>query len=220
MENGLIYTPKREGFWSFDVGDGILDLLDTLLPVMTQDQSATYFSQDGFSTCTAPQFFLIGGKLHEMRNSEGDARKVAESARQFIKQGIRGNLLNTQTRISYSLDGQDTITHDYGRANPVVNNVNLVGQDGLPEKVLSLETSLALTGKKPEEVGAIMSYLNETQGYVWRFNSKPKNVAQDRVVRLSAYSGRFGLSCYYRDPQNAGASFGVRLREKNKGGSH
>ncbi|MEK6850040.1 MAG: hypothetical protein AABX85_00515 [Nanoarchaeota archaeon] len=218
MENGLIYTSRREGFWSFDVGSRIMDLSDTLLPVMTQDQSAKYSSPDGFSTCTAEQFFLVGSKLYEMKDLSGKDKEVVESARQFIRQGIRGHGLNTQTRISYSSNDQDAIIHGYGKANPVMKNVDFVGRDGAPDKVLSLESSLALTGKKPEEVNTIMSYLNNTVNYVWRVNSKPSNV-DERVVRLDAYSDRFGLNCY-RVPQDAGASFGVRVREKNSEGSH
>jgi hypothetical protein len=219
MADELIYTPREEGFWSFDLGDKILDLSDALIPAMTQEQSATYLSPKGFNTCTLPQFFLVGSKLHGLKDSVDDkVREAVKSAHQFVKQGIRNSWLNTQTRISYSPDGQDTITHDYGRANHSINRTNFVGKDGSPENVLSLESSLALTGRKPEEVNAIMGYLNGTSNYVWRLNSKPINV-DERVVGLYANSDGFGLGCN-GNPQDARASFGVRLREKNKEGSH
>ena len=194
MENGISYTPRREGFWSFDVGDRILDLSDTLLPIMTQDQSAVYISPNGFSTCTAEQFFLIGDKMYELRNSGGKDGELVESAREFIKKGIRRNRLNTQTRIAYSPEDQDKIIQGYRTPRAVSRKVNFLGPSGSPDIVLSLKASLALTGKSPEEVNTIMSFLNDTASYVLIVNSKPQSV-DERAVGFVASSGMLYFYC-------------------------
>ncbi|MBS3089292.1 hypothetical protein J4461_00235 [Candidatus Pacearchaeota archaeon] len=80
---------------------------------MTQDQSAKWTFDDGYHTASLYEFFLIGGKLYELRNEREKVGQNAESARQFIKKWIRGKWLNTQTRIYFKPRGEDEIIHNY-----------------------------------------------------------------------------------------------------------
>lgn len=214
MENEVTFAP---GAWNFDFGNGLTgSLLNELLPAMTQDESATRIFYDGYHTASADEFFLIGGKLYELRDSIGKTGNNVKSAHQFIQNSARQNWLNTQTRIAFQPSGQDIITHNYGTSRAVPKKVDFFGRDGLVEGVLSLEQSLALTGKKPQEVADIMRYLNETQGYAWRaYNGSRPASTDERVVGLLAVSGWFYLVCN-GDPRGAVASFGVRFSQKNK----
>lgn len=213
MENNAVtHSP---GAWNFDFGSGLsISLLQELLPAMTQEESATRIFYDGYQTASAKDLFLIGGRLYELRDTEGKVGEAVQSARQFIKDGVRKNWLNTQTRIQYQPSGNDNIIHGYGTSCVESKAVDFVGKDGEIQSNLTLEQSLALTGKKPKEVAEIMTYLNETQGYVWRFNNKPQTPTE-AVVWLGANSDWFLLYCG-RDPQYAMASFGVRLSQKIK----
>jgi len=216
MENDAGHITSREGFWFYDFGTHFLDLRDELLPVMTQNQSAEYLSKDGFSTATLPQFIAIGGKIKELSLSQdGEKINLAKSARKFLEESIRRYGLNTQTRVAFSSEEQELITHGYGRQNPLITRANLVVPDGLVEDVLSESSSIALThGKTPKQVAEIMSYINQTPSYFWTPHNKSRPKSTDeRVVGLDAYSDGFYLFCL-RGPLSAAASFGVRLRKK------
>ena len=201
------------GAWNFDLGDGrSISLLSELLPAMTQDESATRTFYGGYRTASVRDLLLIGGKLYDLRDAQGKVGQAVQSACKFIREGIRNNWLNTQTRIRYQPDGNDVVTQDYGTPHAESKVVGFVGNDGEIQTNLTLEQSLALTGKTPKQTEETMSYLNNTPGFVWRVNLRPETV-DERVVGLYAYSVRFSLLCW--DPQYAGASFGVHLGAKN-----
>jgi hypothetical protein len=212
MENEEVtFVP---GAWNFDFGNGLTgSLINELLPVMTQDESAKKDFYDGYHTASAEEFFLIAGKLYELRGAKEKVGQNVESARQFIRAGIRAHWLNTQTRISFK-STMDTITQNYGTERALLKDVDFLGKDGLVEEVLSLEQSLALTGKSPQMVANIMSYINETRGHAWRAYHAQRPVSVDeKVVGLGANSCGFNLGCFW-DPQDARASFGVRFVQK------
>ncbi|MEK6926956.1 MAG: hypothetical protein AABX11_00840 [Nanoarchaeota archaeon] len=228
--NAVTYSP---GIWTFDLGNRTGSLLQALLHPMTQEESAKQTFYDGFHSASLTELFSIWGKMFELRNSDDkEVKNAVESARQFVQRETGRNLLNTQSRIAYQPIPTltDKIIHGYGTSRPFVNEVGFIGRDGKTQEVLLLEQSLALTGKNPDEVGIIMSYLTETpeevgtiKGYLnkthtsctWRVNQQPTNV-DERVVRLYAFLGGFGLDCS-GDLDYEGASFGVRFTEKNLG---
>ncbi len=212
----VIYTPRTPESWAFDLGEGkLIELSGDLIPPMTQEKSAGYVSREGFRACSLRDFFKLGGRMYELKNESGEIGEHVKLAQKFIIDSLRKGVLNTQTRVVCLPNGQqDKVVHDYGRDSVIQENLDLVGCDGEIEQVLSLEASLALTGKKPEKVAEIMSYLNNgTPVYIFKLKRKPES-RDERVVGLGAYSGGFYLDCG-RFPRFAYASFGVRIGQKN-----
>ena len=80
-----------------------------------------------------------------------------------------------------------------------------MGQDGFlpagsPEKVYQ---SLLGTQNSLGKINDVFKWLNETQTYIWRVNSKPRQ-RDERVAGFVAISGRADLCCSghpdYSDP--------------------
>ncbi|MEK6926955.1 MAG: hypothetical protein AABX11_00835 [Nanoarchaeota archaeon] len=209
----VTYSP---GMWTFDFGNRTGSLLQALLHPMTQEESAKQTFYDGFHSASLPELFSIWSKMFELRNADDKKVKNAvESARQFTQTSIRNAYPNTQTRIAYqpAPSSADKIIHGYGTSSHIIKEVGFVGRDGAIQEVLSLEQSLALTGKTLQEAEEIISYLNDTSlAYTWRVNQQPTRV-DERVVWLGADSSRFDLYCS-RDTQDARTSFGVKWAEK------
>jgi len=88
----------------------------------------------------------------------------------------------------------------------------------LVEEVLSLEQSLALTGKNPQDVANIMSYLNYIHGnggYIKRrYNTNRPASVDERIVQFGANSDSFCFLCDI-NTSSVGASFGVRFSQKD-----
>ena len=229
IDESATQRSKSPKVWDFGFGrEEFLDLFGDLLSPMTQDQSSTYISPDGARPCSVLDLFKVWGRMYELRNLPGLIGERVESARKFTINSIRDYFPNTQTRIIYSnWEGEnDEIIQDYGTPKAVSRKVNFVGESGRLEKFLSLEASMALTGKTPEETAEIIRYLTGTLVYISKTNyitayiSKAYNInrpqcADERVVRLAAYPGRFSLFCN-GNPQVAVASFRVRT-QKNFG---
>ncbi|MEK6927027.1 MAG: hypothetical protein AABX11_01205 [Nanoarchaeota archaeon] len=207
----LTYIP---GMWTFDFGNRTGSLLQDLLRSMTQDESAKRTEYNGFQTASLQDLFLFWSKMHKLSKSEEEGvRESVESARQFIKGAMRNNHLTTQTRVYYNpLTQKDAIIHDYTTQRATKKEIDFVGPDGEIQKVLSSKQCLALTGKSPKDVKAIINYLTEISGYTWRVNQKPENI-DERVVGLNECSDSLYLYCC-RGPKYERASFGVRWTEK------
>jgi len=192
-------------YWVIPSEKGDFHLSQNLLPAMTQAESAKYISPEGYQTLALPGHIELFGAVKDLSDKGGDV----EQARQFLQTALRNNFPNTQTRVRYMPRGKDKIIHNYGRESQKIILANLIGEDGRLSSVLSLDASLALTGRKPEEVEEIISYINKTPAYFWRVTSKPAQ-KDERVVGFDAGSGGAGLSCY-RFPGDRGVSLGVRF---------
>ena len=203
-ERVVSYTNPSTGYWVIPSEKQIWHLAGTLNPSMTQDELAKYSSQEGFHALSVPDHFELFQAMYDLRNNGGEIEK----ARRFVKGSMRNNFLNTLTRLQYASKGKDKIIHNYKTSSERKLKTGLVGADGLVKDVLSLEVSLALTGKKPEEIEEILSYINKTPAYIWRVNSKPSET-DERVAWFDAGSDGAGLYCV-RYPSYRDGSLGVR----------
>jgi hypothetical protein len=210
-ERIVSYVTPSSGYWIIPSENEDFYLAQALTPAMTQEDAAKLISPEGFALVDVPTHIRLFKAMYDLRDKGGKVEK----ARMFLQTTMRNNFPNTSTRVAYMPKGKDVITHGYGTKSPSKIRVKFVGEDGLVDEVLSQEASLALTGKKPEEVAEVMSYLNQqTPAYLWRVNSKPSQI-DERVAWFDSGSSGAYLYCS-GDPTDRVDSLRVRVvRKKN-----
>ena len=128
-------------------------------------------------------------------------------ARDFIKKQMREKWLTSTTRLKYNSKGKDEVVHNYGMPNELKLEVELVGPDRFVEASDSSLLEVLLLDKDVKRVNDVFNFINGTNAYIWRLNSKPKKT-DERVAGFGAGSVRAGLFCNW-SPGNAGSSLGV-----------
>jgi len=207
-ERVVSYQKPSLGCWVIPSEKGDFYLAQELNPAMTQSELAGFASPEGFRAMSMKGYMDVLSALYELRNTGSDAK----SAMLFVRNAMRTSFPSTLTRVKYNLKGKDTIIHGYKTPEQEKIRIDFIGENGDITQVLSLEQSLALTGRKPEETAEIMRYINETPAFVWRLNSKPQSV-DERVAWFCAGSVWAGFGCG-RSGSDRSASLGVRVRQK------
>ncbi len=145
-------------------------LSTTLNPAMPQRLLAEYVSPDGgFHALSLKDHFAFFQAMYDLRSKGGDI----ERARQFVADSMKNRYKLTLTRARHVPQGSDLIIHNYKTSSEERLEANLVGKYGQVIDVLPLETSLALTGKTPEEIEEILKYFSDRQALLLGFGSKP-----------------------------------------------
>lgn len=210
--NPLEYHPPGNGYWRVpDVSyrgktNQTFDLLHGLLPVMTQERAIarTRAAKPGdFVHADLPLYFAVFSALEQLQKKLDVSAPVA-----FLQKSMRENCLMTLTGVEYAPEGEDMVTHGVGTKNLHQQKANVVGPDRqiTQEDGACLEALLG-TGDV-SEVGKVLQFINGTPIWIWRVNSRPREVAT-RVVRLYANSDGVDLDCNW-DPQGSNPAFGVR----------
>ncbi len=188
------------------------DLMKTLLEdgaAHTQDEWAARYERvrgsDEFYTPDFPAFYGIV-----------KAAKIAgrEDVRTFLKDTSRARWLTTLTRIAYQPSSHDTIIHNYGTQDRYQTSVDFITPNEFiinTNKPWSYQ-GLLETRDNVQEINKVFNWLDGTNAYSWKVNTKPDKV-DERVARFDADSVRAGLDCD-RDPAGSYSSLGVRLRKK------
>ena len=131
----------------------------------------------------------------------------AIEARDFIRSQMRGKWLMTTTRLRYNPNGVDEVIHGYTMPDELKMNVGLVA----PDRFVTQEDSKVLEALLLEsdfiKVNQVFNFINGTNAYVWRLNSKPETTSE-RVAGFLAGSVRALLYCY-RDPSLQYQGLGV-----------
>ncbi len=184
------YSASTKGYWVIPSEKGDILLARSLLPRMNQEDAARYSSPEGFHASSLSEYFDVFAALYELRNKGEEV----ENARQFIRGNMIKYQLATLTKLKYNPKGKDIIIHNYGNKSRKVIRANVLGSNGLLSEVLSLETSLALIGKSPEEAEEIMKYITESPFYICMPDSKPEFI-DERVPMFYENSGWAVLDC-------------------------
>jgi len=72
---------------------------------------------------------------------------------------------------------------------------NLVGKDGWIKDISDKEVLTAIFGTEDiKKINEVFQWINQTNAYLWRLNSKPSK-RDERVVGFGALSGGLFLSC-------------------------
>ncbi len=183
-----------------------INLAQQLLPNMTQDKHAEYreqaISKGEFYTGDMPLYHAVFTALFNQKD-----KPESEQARQFIKKSMREKWLMTLTRIAYQPRGKDKIIHNYNTKDEYSLEENIVGEDRFIEDADRSALKALLGTDNIQEIKDIYNWINGTDTYIWRINSKPNKV-DERVTRFDAGSGRADLACG-RGPDGGDPSLGV-----------
>jgi len=208
MANQIPYTP---GYWTIpDVSYRgrilTVDLLDGLLPAMTQEQASAHAkaNPNGFITRDLPMYFAIFRALEQQRTQLDVSAPVA-----FLRKSMQHNWLQTLTAIDYTPRGKlDIVTHGVGTEKPYSQEADVVGPDGqITQEDRACLAALLGTGDV-KTINRVSAYINNTPAYLLRVNANPSEV--DRcVVRFRSCADWVYLYCSRR-PQDSDPALGVR----------
>lgn len=128
---------------------------------------------------------------HRLRE---ESPQEAERLRAFLRQGFR-QYPNTLTRVDYSPSGKDRVVHNCGTSDEYVLNGRVVGENNwmkdIPDKSV---LELLLGTSDVNQIDEVFQWINRTDGFVWRLNSK-LNKREKRVAGFNAYDNGLDLRC-------------------------
>ncbi len=193
-----------------------VDLAKTLLEngnAKTQNDWASYsesaLAQNEFRTPDYPLFYGLVKALYSAKDDSTKAQEV-EEAKKFLKDTSRAKWLMTLTRIDYQPNGEDIITHNFGTREKYEEKTDFVGLDGLlTDKATPASCKSLLGSDNVQEISDVFQWLNGTNTYIWRVNSRPNQLIE-KVAGFWADSDWADLDCN-RDPSDSRESLGVRL---------
>ena len=199
-KQGIRYTAPSEGF--FDIpgvvyrGEtGNYRVFERMTPAMTQDKLAELYQGEKPKGNPHPMdsvlYFAISLAGYNLRNESPEG---AEHLRQFLRESFR-KYPNTLSRIIYNSSEKDKIIHNYRTSDEYALDSEVVGQDGWITKIPDKQILESLLGTdNVDKINKVSNWINGTNGYLWRLNSKPEN-KEERVVRFGADDNWFYLYC-------------------------
>lgn len=198
------YTPKAESWRLSEVSNRgkteTYEIIGEMTPAKTQDKLIEKY---GLEIPSTELLFGIMSRTYELRNKD---KEVSETLRLFLRKGVRA-YPNTSTRIVYDSNGNDKIIHNYGTSNNTIDT-QVVGSDGWINKIPDKKVLESLLGTQDiAGINNISQWINGTDSYLWRLNSKPDKKLE-RVARFVAGGDGLGLDCG-RDPLGEYPAFRV-----------
>jgi len=183
---------------------GVYELSKELIPSATHDELAALSKESkekgGFYCPDSRLFYSILSAVQDSGNTD---------VRDFIQEKLRKNWLNTLTRIKYFPKAENEVIHNYKMSDEYSVKGDIVGKDGWIKDVSPKSYLELLLGEKDVgKINNVFQFINKTDCYVWRLNSKP-NKLDERVAGFDADSDRAFLNCdRYSSLRNS--SLGVR----------
>ena len=217
-ESGIIYESPILNWESekrFLVSDvayrgeaGTYRLFEQMTPAMNQEKFAELYEQEkqkGNPVPTdAPLIWTIATRGYEFKNQNPEN---SERLRQFLRQSFR-RYPNTLTRIAYEPSEKDKIIHNYKTSDEYSIDTEVVGPDDFVQNISDKKVLESLLGTQDiARINEVSQWVNGTNGYLWRSNSKPEK-KEERVAGFYAGDDRFGLDCG-RDPRDGYPAFRV-----------
>lgn len=185
-------------------------LFERMTPEMSRDSLAEFYEIEKTKgnpvPANAPLIWAIVTRVYELSPNN---QELTERLRIFLRDSFRG-YSNTLSEIIYNYNGsgEDQIIHNYGTSDEFSTFQNVVGSNGWVHEILDKKfLELILDTRDLDRIDAISRWINNTNSYLWRLNSKPKEKTQG-VIRFDAYEDRFGLYCN-ADPLNEAPAFRV-----------
>ncbi len=178
---------------------GTYAIFEQMTPSMNQEMLAEFYEkekQKGNPHPTdAPLIWAIAIKSYELKNQKPEA---SERLRKFLQQGFKIHP-NTLTRVAYNKfsgkDRKDKIIHNYKTLDEYSIYQKVVGPDGFVNYAQHKRVLEALLGTSDvSKINRMSQWINETNNYFWRLNSKP-NRKFERTAWFCVSDSRFGLNC-------------------------
>ncbi|MEK6871405.1 MAG: hypothetical protein AABX16_00710 [Nanoarchaeota archaeon] len=200
-KKSIIYNEPSEISWDipgvlYRGEKGTYQLFGEMSPSLNQDQLAELYTkekQKGNPHPTdMPLMWAIATRAHELRSDDKN-----EKLKNFLKQSLR-RWPNTLTRIIYNLSEDDCVIHNYGTSDKYSVNCTVVGSDRWINKLLDKNILENILGTQDtQKINEISQYVNGTDTYLWRLNSKP-NQKDERVAGFYADDCRLIFDCDWR----------------------
>ena len=208
---GVNYKNK---FYSVQLAKSLLDNGNAKTQAQWAEYSVLAKQNGSFYTGDMPLYHAVFTSLFKQKDNS-KSKKEIEEARAFIQKQMREKYLMTLTRIPYQPIGKDKIIHNYRTNEEYELNEDIVG----PDREIITGDKKALTAilgtDDIDEIKSVYKWINQTPAWIWRVNSKPKNI-NERVAWFVAGTGRAVLNCD-RVPDYSDASLGVRVVVRPKG---
>ena len=201
VKSRIVYNNPSLG--SFDIpgvvyrGEaGTYRLFEDMTPSMNQDKLAKLYEREKIAgnphPIDAPLLWAIATSGYELRN---ESPNDSERLREFLKAGFR-RYPNTLTRVIYNPSRKEEVIHNYGTSDAYSIAGKVVGVDAevtqIPDKKV---LELLLGTKNTKRINQISQWVNNTDFYIWRENSRsPEKI--ERVARFGADDDRLNLGCY------------------------
>lgn len=199
-KSGIAYHKPSEGYWEIPGIDyrgetHTYRVFEKMAPVMNHDNLVEYSMGEkqkgnpyiGDSILT----FATMSVAYNLRKKHSEE---IEMFRKFLQSGLK-QYPGTLTRIIYNPQGEDEIIHNYKTSDEYILNDKVVGSDGwikdIPDKKI-LKSLLGIDNIK--RINEISQWINNTNTYLWRLNSKPLQ-KNERVVGFDACLDGLYLLC-------------------------
>ena len=131
-----------------------------------------------------------------------EQKEVVEELRQVFKADFTPAkpYMMTSTRIKYTTDDKDIVTHDVGYVTARKLTVSLVGPNGLINASSGLEKQMdALLGSRDvAEIETVYEWMNDKKPYLYRFTQKPAR-DEERAAVLGCDVDGFGINNFIID---------------------
>jgi len=196
----MSYILSGEAFWEipevFYRGEArTYRLFEKMTSRITQDRLAEFHEQEKAkgNPCPTdmPLICAIGTRAYTLKNENP---KEAERLRNFLQAGFQ-KYPTTLTRIIYNPSGEDKIVHNHGTSDEYSIDAKVVGPDDWIKKIPDKNVLEKLLGTSNiKQINKVSQWLNKTNTYLWRLNSKPKT-KDERVAEFGADDGWLVLSC-------------------------
>ena len=204
-ESGILYHSTNVRSWR-DEGHftvprvvyrgqkGTYALFEQMTSEMIQDKLSEFYESEkskGNPVPTdAPLIWAIATRAHELK---GENPEAVGKIRQLLQIGFR-RYPNTLTRIDYSPEN-DVVVHNAGTSDQYSLEGNVVGPDGFINNIPDKNILESLLGTQDvSKINAVSQWINETDTYLWRLNSKPKKFNK-RVAGFNAHDCLLGPDC-------------------------
>ena len=177
------------------------EVVGEMTPAMTQEKLVKKY---GIEIPSVPLIWAISSQAYALRDVNlGDA----EELKNFLSAGFR-QYPNTSTRIVYNPSGNDLVVHSSGTSREYSLDAEVVGSDGFMGDIPDKKVLESLLGTSDvENINEVANWINGTNAFLWRLNSKPKQKVE-RVAGFDADSGGLDLDCD-RDPLSECPAFRV-----------
>ena len=197
----ISYTSPGEGFWTIP---GVVykretrtyRLFEQMTPEMTQDNLSEFYEQEKQKgnphPTDMPLIMAIASRAYGLIDN---SPQEAEELRNLLKNSFR-TFPNTLTRIIYNPSGEDKIIHNYKTSDQYSLDGKVVGLDSRIDEISDKIVLEKLLGTQDViQINKVSQWINKTNSFIWRLNSKPKT-KDERVARFDAFGdGRFDFYC-------------------------
>jgi hypothetical protein len=200
----------RNGIYDVDLAKSLLNSGKSNNQEDWADYSEIARMSGDFHVGDMPLYHAVFTSLFNQKD-----KPESEEARAFIQKQMREKYLMTLTRIAYQPKGKDKVIHNFGTTQKYELEEKIVGKDRIIESGDNLALTVLLGDSDIDRIKSVYNWINWTDTYIYRLNSKPSSV-DESVAGFVANSDGADLSCYW-GPADSGSSLGVRLRPKGAG---